>query len=118
MEQALSGILFLMGIFLLFNFAKVYHKSLNLLREDIKDQEEVIYQQNLMEEAIITYSELIAMLFQPIEYDIEIDGLLIENKIHNAELISTYNIAHTNYKKDYQYDANGKIIKIVYKRID
>ncbi len=118
MVQVFSVILFFMGIFLLIYFAKVYHKSLNLLREDLKDKENVIYQQNLMEEPNITYSELIATLFQPLEYDIEVDGLLIEHKIHNAEKIPTYDIAHSNYKKAYQYDANGMIIKIIYKRID
>lgn len=101
------------------NILMVQIQSINGIYEvlEIEMKEDNLTNSSIQEEPQIpevTYSQLMCTLIGSLEYDIEINGLLI-NKSQFIGLDSqTYNIARTNYEKQYKYDQNGKIIKIVY----
>ena len=66
---------------------------------------------------IVTKGELIAFLCDKLEYDIEIDGLLVSRYVHNKDSILSYQITGDEYIKGYIYDANGNITRIIYSSI-
>lgn len=116
-KVACAGILFCMGVFLLIYGTGTYSKSIAAVREKVKD-DNIFYQQYYPDAKIVTYSEVIATFFQVLEYDIEIDGYLINKIDHQAEKVVHYNIDKTDYFKTYLYDANGNVRKIVYSPIN
>lgn len=115
-KLASAGIIFCIGVFYFIYGINTYNKALTTVRESIKD-DKIIYQQYYSNEEIVTYSELIAVLFQELEYDIEIDGLLISKYEHQAENIINYEIEVTSYSKRYVYSASEKITRIIYEKI-
>ena len=73
----------------------------------------VIYKSNNLPIAKeLSYSELIAFLLNPLEYDISINGYVIRKEDHSNELIKTYPIPRGLYIKDYIYNSNGKLVEI------
>lgn len=114
-KLACAGIIFCIGVFYFIYSINTYNKVLTTVRESIKD-DEIIYQQYYSNEEIVSYSELIAVLFQELEYDIEIDGLLISKYEHQAENIINYEIEVTSYSKRYVYSASEKITRIIYEK--
>lgn len=116
MYMTFAAIVFCIGIYLMFTMTDTYNDTVNQTREKIKNKE--LYQQeNTKDREIITSGELIASLFYPLEYDIMIDGLLIEKTYYNLDDISGYNIKSCNYKKEYKYDDEGNIVMIIYTSI-
>lgn len=111
-----AGLFFCVGVFFFLHGINTYNKSVTNVREKIKD-DEIIYQQKYSDEKTVTYSELIATLFQELEYDIEIDGLLISKYEHQAEYITKYNIKVTNYIKSYFYDSREKLTRVIYTKL-
>ncbi len=87
--------------------------SVNQSRQKLKD--EVVYQQyHVADKGSITYAELIASLLQPLDYDIIVNGIMINKIWHYPEKISEYAIPKREYNKNYQYDDKGNIIFISY----
>lgn len=116
-KLACAGIIFCIAVFYFIYGINTYNKSVTTVREKIKE-DEIIYQQYYSNKKDITYSELIAVLFQELEYDIEIDGLLISKNEHQAENIINYEIDVTDYSKSYVYNAGEKITRVVYEKIN
>lgn len=112
---ACAGIIFCIALFCFIYGISMYNKSVATVREKIKD-DKILYQQYYSDEAIITYSKLIAVLFQELEHDIEIDGFLISKYEHQAENILDYKIEVTSYRKRYVYSASEKISRIIYEK--
>lgn len=112
--QAFGAILFCAGIFVLLYGAAQYNKALDTARNNYKDKENLYQQYNDSEDEIISKGELIATLYSGLEYDVEIDGLVIDKDVHNREFIDTYKIDKEAYKKSYLYDENGNIKMIIY----
>jgi hypothetical protein len=109
---AFGSIMFCAGIFILISSANNYKETLEIVRQNYKD-DIILYQQfNPVMEDIVTYPELIAMLYSRLEYDIEINGVLISKDIHSRELIQNYGIRDTDYIKSYEYNEKGEITKI------
>jgi len=106
-------ILFMVGIIYISFSAKTHHKVITHLREEVKENE-VLYQQYVSDEKLVSKSELVASLFQTLEYDVEINGTTIRKQDHNVENIFTYGIKNTEYQKTYAYDSKGNIIKIIF----
>lgn len=78
-------------------------------------EEQVVFEQNHeLKEPYVTKGELIAMLFTPLEYDIEIDGFFISKYENVKDNLSSYPIGEANYRKNYIYDDDGNIIRILY----
>lgn len=115
-QLTLYVILFLVGMYLMLNHSVKYSNIISNVRDRFKDKEKVLYEQQILEENYVSYKELIAKLLNNLEYDIEIDGLLINKKEHNALKIESYGIEKADYIKTYIYDKSGNIIKIVYSK--
>lgn len=113
LKLAFSMIVFIVGICYLMYGMKTYHQAVSQLRINLKDSD-VLYQQYVSEEKFVPYAELIATLFQPPEYDIEINGVTIKRQEHIAEKILSYGINHVEYQKTYEYDNKGNIVKIIF----
>ena len=114
--QSISTIIFCVAITLLLHQSASYSKLL----EQIKCKDEpLIYQQPWdKDEPLVTYAELIASLVQPLEYDMEIDGLLISKYDHTVDQIESYDIKNTKYRKTYAYDSNAVVTRIIYKSVN
>ncbi|HWT74302.1 MAG TPA: hypothetical protein VN258_06245 [Mobilitalea sp.] len=109
----ISASVFCIGIYVLVYEFQAYTTLLKLTREKIR--EDVIYQEyNITDRETISYAELIATLMQPLEYDILIDGTLIDKDKHDKYMISGYAIKNSKYGKSYRYDDNGSITMIIY----
>lgn len=119
--QAVSVILFCMAITGLFHQARSYAKLVKTVKECYSN-EQVLYEQkaeptknqNSLYGNCCSYTELIATLCNPLEYDIEINGLLISKYEHTGSQIDDYAIASTDYLKSYAYDQNGAVTRIIY----
>lgn len=114
--QAFATFLFCIAVSLLVfgyrNFTILMNTSKGVVREKI------IYEQNHeMKESIVTKGELMAMLFTPLEYDIEIDGVLLHKYDHVKGNFNSYPILEGDYHKRYVYNNHGNIIKILFTRI-
>lgn len=115
LRLAFSVIVFCMGMLLMITKAVEYHKLIRTCRERFKP--DVIYEQyntNASKEEIVTYPELIATLFYPLEYDITVGDQIIRKSDHDAARIGSYGIRNTNYRKSYRYNEKGDIIMIHY----
>lgn len=94
-----------------------YHSYLNTLNSAKRIQKnDIIYQQyQENEKDIAPRSEVIALLLHELDYDVEIDGILISKSEDTEENISSYYITHEKYLKSYAYDNDGIITRIIYK---
>lgn len=110
-----STFLFCIGIYLLFSIANIYVYSLKLEQGQLQENE--IYQQNYSDGNTVTYTELVATLFTTLVYDIQINDILINKASHEMDRIEEYQILDTTYQKNYFYDSNGNITKIIYKSV-
>lgn len=106
-------ILFIVGMIYLLFSTNTYHQGVSHLREEIKENE-VLYQQYVSDEKLVSYPELVSTLFQTLEYDLEIDGVMIRKQDHDAEKILSYGIIHADYQKTYAYDSKGNVIKVIF----
>lgn len=114
---AFSAFIFCIGVYLLLSNAAEYRKTLTILRESYKEQE-VLEQENRDNLDIISYGELIATLYNELDYNIKINDIVIERNSYDPEDLQNYEIVNANYKKSYMYNDNGEIIFITYTEIN
>lgn len=115
LRMAFSVIVFCIGMLLMITKTVEYHKLLRTCRE--RPRQDVIYEQynaKASEEVIVTYHELIATLFYPLEYDISVEGQVIPKAGHTTNRIESYGIRNTDYLKSYRYNEEGDILMIIY----
>ena len=113
--QSVSTVIFCIAVVLLLHQYASYTKLLEQLKYR---NQSLLYQQYKNEaDPLISYAELIATLVQPLEYDMEIDEVLISKYEHTPDQIQSYGIKKTNYVKSYAYDGNGEVTRILYKSI-
>ncbi|MFT4145750.1 MAG: hypothetical protein QM644_14955 [Mobilitalea sp.] len=115
-DIAFSAIIFCLGAYLLLNNAAEYQNTLVILRENYKDQE-ILEQENRESLDIVSYGELVATLYNELDYNIKINNVLIERNSYDPEDIQNYEISKSNYKKNYTYNDNGEILLITYAEI-
>jgi hypothetical protein len=112
-DQGINIFLFCMAIVILFNCYSNYNNILITVKEN--QNEDIIYEQNNeSEESSVSRGEIITMLFGQMEYDIEIDGVLISKIDDTKENIATFNINHEEYLKSYVYDNKNNVTRIVF----
>lgn len=112
-KTSCAVLIFCIGLWLMFNQTRAYMKVLSKARETIK--EDVVYQQqNTDNRQIVSYGELVALLLEPLDYDIRIDERNISKSEHNKAMIHSYGIMQGNYIKSYEYDNEGNICRIIY----
>lgn len=113
--------LFCLGIYLFFQGYNEYNVVLKNVSEKYDDNYLLSQQVRLDEGTYSTieksedyYSKgyIMALLFEPLEYDIQIDGLLINKHFHDKSKIRGYELSKDLYKKQYMYDSKGNISKI------
>ena len=109
---AFSTIFFCICALFLIRSYRTYTTSLATARQSLK--EDVAYQQKNIDDGAISYSELVATLFVPLDYDICINGLNIGKGEHDTSQIEGYLIPVRDYKKSYEYDTDGNIQRVIY----
>ncbi len=114
---AFSAFIFCIGVYSLLSNAAEYRKTLTILRESYKEQE-MLEQENRDHLDIISYGELIATLYNELDYNIKINDIVIERNSYDPEELQNYEIVNANYKKSYMYNDNGEIIFITYTEIN
>jgi hypothetical protein len=88
--------------------------TLQLVRDNYKNNSQMYQQYTNYDKDIVTYQQLTATLFNPLDYNIRIDGLFISKTEHTRECISSYGIKKINYLKSYTFDSNGNVTEIDY----
>jgi hypothetical protein len=110
-------VLFCAGIYVLISEEKTYVQTLEIIRENIKDNE--LYQQYTnTDRETIGYSEIISSLLNPLEYDVMVDSIFINKDTHGKDKIEGYGINRKSYKKSYEYDDYGNITTVIYTGIN
>lgn len=115
--QAFAILIFCLSINILFTLYKNYGDFLNvsskILSEDIAFE-----QTNTLEKIIYTKGEIILMLLNKLDYDVQIDLILISKSENIKENITDFNILDKNYTKSYAYDNKGNITRIIFQSIN
>ena len=114
--QSFGILLFSMGVTLLLmndkEFYRIYDKAI------LEYQNSPIVSQGMMEEGeeVRYYSKgyIIALLLEPLEYDIQINQYIINKHFHDTSKIHNYIIVDDWFKKTYQYDNEGNIERIIF----
>lgn len=117
-QMAFAAIVFCISIACVFFETKTYNTALATVRELYKDDDVVYMQYNPDVSVTVSYSELIAILMQPLEYDLLVDSYRIYKITHTADQISLYGIQRSEYIKSYHYNANGEIDLIIYTKVN
>lgn len=112
-----SAFLFCIGVYLLLNNAAEYQKTITMIRLSNKEQE-ILEQENRHSMDIVSYGELIATLYNELDYNIKINDVVIERASYDPEDIQNYDIVTSYYKKSYIYNDNGDILFITYSEIN
>lgn len=108
-----TALLLFIGLYLLILETRIIANMFEVVRNEIKEEE--IYQQYYSEDSEkVSYTELVAILLNTLEYDIVVDGISISMDEHNSDRISGYQLKNCDYSKEYHYDEHGKIILISY----
>ena len=111
--QVFAAIMFCIAVSLLLfgyrSFMTVVASSSKVVEEQV-----IFEQKHELVEPFVKKGDLIAMLFTPLEYDIEIDGFYISKHEKVKDNLSSYPIADANYSKSYVYNEDGNIIRILY----
>lgn len=109
--------LFCLGIYVFFLSFNEYNTVLNNVTDNYEN--EYLVSSKVMEiEEEIYYSKgyIIALLFDPLDYDIQIDNYLIDKSFHNKSKIKDYRFDSNFYKKQYIYNSEGNISKVLFTR--
>lgn len=111
LHQSFAVFIFCAAVTFLFFGYRSYTAAFNTSKDIVKN--EIIYEQyNQLEEHTFTKGEITALLFCPLEYDIEIDDLFISKTENVKDNLETYDISDKKYLKSYVYDNNGNILRI------
>lgn len=93
-----------------------FHTMLKATKSQLADPV-VLEQYNSSDLTIVPYGELIAVLLNPLEYDIQIDDFIIRKSEHNNSQISSYPINSESYIKTYLINEKDNVKCIVYSSI-
>ncbi|MDF2473841.1 MAG: hypothetical protein K0R21_1623, partial [Anaerocolumna sp.] len=111
--QAVSVLMFCTAISVFLLLYSNYQKEINISNSFLT--ESIAFEQyNDVKELNFTKGEILIMLIYKLEYDIEIDGLLISQYENVKENISNISIEDKEYFKSYGYDTNGNITRIIF----
>lgn len=111
--QALGAIIFIIAVTLLLLQVEAYKSILDYTEEALIDP--VMYRSDSIHiENKVSYSELLAYLLSPPEYNLEINGHKINKEEYNYAAFHSnpIPILETSYRKEYIYDSNGRLYEI------
>lgn len=115
--KSFSVLAFCIALLLMLHQVNTYHTMLKTTKNQLVDPV-VLEQYNASDITIVPYGKLIAMLFHPLEYDIQINDFIIRKSEHDYSKISAYPLAPVHYKKTYSINENDTIKCIVYTSIN
>ncbi|MDF2589602.1 MAG: hypothetical protein K0S41_3443 [Anaerocolumna sp.] len=116
LHQAFGVFLFCVALTSIFFIYTNYLDTLQRFNQVLND--EIIYEQTIdVTETYYTKGYIIAFLLNELTYDVEIDGFVISQRDNIKDKITSYSIENKNFTKGYLYDANGTVIRIVFKSI-
>ncbi len=115
--MAFSVIVFCIASFLLIQYSSIYIDTLDCVKRISYRDDEVYGQYNVIDREVITQAELIATLSCNLEYNIIVDGQVINKDSYDPGRIGTYIISGNKYKKSYQLDVAGNMIALVYNTV-
>lgn len=116
-ELIFDIVLFTAAIWVSITLSKSYLSMLNGSKNGLNNN--ILSEQSrIVDEDIVSSSELIATLFYELDYDVQIDDLLISKYDHIEEFIGIYNINNKLYKRSYSYDINGSVTRVIYTSIE
>ncbi len=104
----------LAGNLLLYSYKSLY-QFITTTKNQVNSQK-VLYEQSLekIDESKVTYAELIATLFNELEYDLKINNLVIEKENYNSQDFDFSIVPNGDYGKSYVLDENGDISMVYY----
>lgn len=107
--------LFCLGIYVFFLGIGQYNSVLDKAINNYED-EYIVSMKSLEHREDIYYTRgyITALLFDPLDYDIQIDNYLINKSFHDKSRINDYRLNSDFYKKQYIYNSEGKISKVVF----
>ncbi|WP_313133384.1 hypothetical protein [Anaerocolumna sp.] len=105
------------GTLLLIQYKEQY-KLITVIREGISKQG-VLNEQPIDVTANnkVSHKEVIAALICDLEYDVEVNTIYLQKEYFNPMEFDFSVIANTDYRKTYEVDLSGNIVKIVYKSL-
>ncbi len=105
------------GTLLLIQYKEQY-KLITVIREGVSKQG-VLYEQSIdvTVNNKVSHKEVIAALICDLEYDVEVNTIYLQKEYFNPMEFDFSVIANTDYRKTYEVDLSGNIVKIVYKSL-
>jgi len=107
-----------MAVAFLFYSDRTFSKIISSVKNDIS-KNHVLYENDRTYEEVqkkqTTYTELITSLLGDLDYDVQINDILIWKENYNYKTFDFSIIPESNYIKNYQYDSTGNIVKVIYK---
>ncbi|MFU0827490.1 MAG: Competence protein ComGG [Lachnoclostridium sp.] len=118
LELSAYLVMFCMAVAFLFYSDRTFSKIISSVKNDIS-KNHVLYENDRTYEEVqkkqTTYTELITSLLGDLDYDVQINDILIWKENYNYKTFDFSIIPESNYIKNYQYDSTGNIVKVIYK---
>lgn len=115
--MAFSAIAFCLASFLLLRGSSIYVDTLNSVKRASYQEPEVYQQYHINDRESISQAELLATLSHNLEYNIIVDGQVINKTSYDPGNIGAYQLKGKKYKKSYQLDLEGTITALVYSSV-
>lgn len=113
--------IFFIALTFLYKMSDEYHRLAGASAKQVLEDKTVYEAYSIKRDYLTSITELTAVFMSDIEYDIEIivgsKSYMFSNKDHKPEEIGKYYLPNIDYRKSYEYDLNGSIIKIIYEGI-
>src|SRR5690554_250406 len=108
-----STFLFCIGIYIFIFSFNEYNRLFEKVVEGYQDEylvSQVANKNN--DKTYYSKNQIIALLLEPLDYDIQVDFYLIKKSSHYKSKIKDYIISNGLYDKQYIYNSQGEVIKL------
>ncbi len=115
LERISQVLIFCMALSLLFIWNNTLQNTISSLKRVVNTQE-VLYEQPLegVHEQDVTYKDIIGILMGEISSDTTINNIEIKMNNYNPQNFDFTRIPKVSYRKSYELDSEGNIVKIIF----
>lgn len=115
LEKIAGLLIFCMALSILLMEYSVMQNTITSLRRAINNQE-VLYDQSLevINEGLVPYAGVVGILMSELTCDITINNIEINKDTYNPLTFDFTRIHNTSYKKSYEINLTGDIVKIIF----
>ncbi len=107
--------LFCLGIYVFFLGLNEYNSVLDKGINNYEDENIVSLEaMEVKEEVYYSRGYITALLLEPLDFDIQVDNHLIDKNFHDRSKIKEYGLSSDFYKKQYIYNSEGTISKVLF----